>query len=116
MPNNMDNVPLSAPSATGLLAPDERETDPRVRQEVGDYRVVFPDGTRKGGRFFVNKSPAVIEKRGKDATGKEKWDRVTSYGKPSETKTIDSRQSSNPIIDNEVDYALYWLLAGPGAE
>lgn len=82
-------------------------TDKRVRSVVGDYRVVIPDGAQKGRRFFTNNSQVVIEKRGKDATGAEKWDRVTSFPHPSTKNTAESPEALA---------ATYWLLAGPDAE
>lgn len=89
-----------------LLIPDATvSTDARVRLTAGNFRVVMPDGRQKASRFYVNNSPVVIEKRGKDACGVEKWDCVTSFAKP------------NPgAKDTEIDHALYWILAGPDAE
>jgi len=81
--------------------------DKRIRSIVGDYRAVIPNGAQKGRRFFTNKSPVVIEKRSKDATGAEKWDRVTSFPHPS---------AKDAAEDPETLAATYWLLAGPDAE
>jgi hypothetical protein len=83
-------------------------SDRRIRSVVGDYRVVIPDGVQKSRRFFTNNSSLVIEKRGKDATGAEKWDRVMLFSKPKPGDKIDSE-----MVDL---HALYWLLAGPDAE
>ena len=82
-------------------------SDRRIRSVVGDYRAVIPNGAQKGRRFFTNKSPMVIEKRSRDATGAEKWDRVTSFPHPSTKDTAE---------DPETLTATYWLLAGPDAE
>lgn len=77
--------------------------DPRVRAEVGDYRVVAPSGRAKDGRFFVNGS-LVIEKRDNNALGEARWSHVATLAKPG----IDCKDES--------EIALYRLLAGPGAE
>lgn len=100
-------VPRVAPTAQdlGFEPKPAVRIDRRVRSTAGDFRVVAPDGTQKGSKFYVNNSPMVIEKRGKDAMGAEKWDRITSYPKPS----LKSGET-------EVDFALYWLFAGPDAE
>lgn len=115
MPENKDpNAPLVPrmpdrpedwPEAEHFIQP--KPVDRRVRSCAGDFRVVAPEGTQKGTKFYVNNSPMVIEKRNQDATGAEKWDRVTSYPKPG--LRIDSNST-------EVSFALYWLLAGPDAE
>lgn len=109
-------VPRRRTSETGLpMILDDYEPYPRqqvsgnnkiggcVRLAAGDYRVVVPDGTQKGSRFFVNNSPVVVEKRGLDATKQAKWDHVATFNKPGANAT-------------DVERALYWLLAGPGAE
>lgn len=101
--SNVRRVPRNPPTPTD--PPTTAPTDRRVRSVVGDYRAVIPDGTQKGRRFFVNNSPVVIEKRSKDATGAEKWDRVTSFPK------LGPHGSSE-----DADHAIYWLLAGPDAE
>lgn len=90
--------------AKGPTPPDP---DRRIRSVVGDYRVVIPDGTQKGSRFYTNNSPVVIEKRSKDAMGADKWDRVTSLPKPA-PKDVDG--------DANYNRAIYWLLAGPDSE
>ncbi len=92
------------PQKTLSAGKTDTPADPRIRSTVGQYRVVIPNGAQKGSRFFTNSSSVVIEKRSKDAVGVEKWDRVTSFPKPGQDET------------NEVDLALYWLLAGPDAE
>lgn len=106
MPENKDSDtqgPDSWPETEHFVQP--KPVDRRVRSQAGDFRVVAPDGRQKGSKFYVNNSPMVVEKRGKDAMGAEKWDRVTSYPKP------------GPKSDStEIDFALYWLLAGPDAE
>ncbi len=91
-----------APMADAI---DTDAVDKRVRSIVGDYRVVVPDGRQKGSKFYVNNSPVVIERRGRDARGVEKWDCVTSLAKPGPKGN-----------DMEINRALYWLLAGPDAE
>jgi hypothetical protein len=100
-------VPRRAPAAGPPTAgvPETDAVDKRVRSIVGDYRVVVPDGRQKGSKFYVNNSPVVIERRGRDARGVEKWDRVTSFSKPGPKGG-----------DTEIDHALYWLLAGSDAE
>lgn len=98
-------VPRDPPSSVPATDPPTAPTDRRIRSVVGDYRAVIPDGMQKGRRFFTNNSSIVIEKRSKDATGAEKWDRVTSFPKP-------GLKSSN----EDADHAIYWLLAGPDAE
>lgn len=85
-------------------SPDSDSIDRRVRSAVRDFRVVMPEGRQKGAKFYVNNSAVVIEKRSKDARGVEKWDRVTSLSKP------------NHGDGDEVNHALYWILAGPDAE
>lgn len=85
--------------------------DPRIRAEAHGYRVVFPDGKQRGPRFFVNNSAAVIEKQGKDARGEPKWDLIASYPKPG-THLMECEEGEA----RDQDLALYWLLAGPGAE
>lgn len=113
MPNNFGGDQMDPDHAPHLYK-DESDTAPpsinhRVRSVVGNYRVVIPDGVQKGRRFFTNNSPLVIEKRSKDATGAEKWDRVTSLSKPA-PKGIDGD------ADYALNHAVYWLLAGPDAE
>jgi hypothetical protein len=99
-------VPRDPPAAIDIVIPPGASlADRRIRSVVGDYRAVIPDGAQKGRRFFTNNSPVVIERRCKDATGAEKWDRVTSFPKP-------GPKSSN----EDADHAIYWLLAGPDAE
>lgn len=100
---NKRRVPRAPPPVAGL--PAVLPTDRRIRSVVGDYRAVVPDGIQKGRRFFVNNSVVVIEKRSKDASGAEKWDRVTSFSKT-------GSESGN----EDADHAVYWLLAGPDAE
>ncbi len=90
MKDDMSNLPI--------------DSDKRIRSVVGDYRVVIPDGVQKGARFITGNSPVVIERRSKDATGAEKWDRITSFAKPGLMSSADA-----------VDHAVYWLLAGPDA-
>lgn len=101
---DMRRVPRNPPAP--MDPPTAAPVDRRIRSVVGDYRVVVPNGTQKGHRFFVNNSSVVIEMRGKDATGAEKWDRVTSFPKP----------GMKDGVDGNVDHALYWLLVGPDAE
>lgn len=118
MPNNDEYNSVKVRYEEELDAMNERrvprsehirsETNARIRSVVGDYRVVVPDGAQKGRRFFTNNSSLVIEKRSKDATGAEKWDRVMSFSKPKPGDKIDSE-----MIDL---HSLYWLLAGPDAE
>jgi hypothetical protein len=85
-----------------LLGPSVSK-DPRVRAEVGDYRVVAPNGRPKDGRFFVNGS-LVIEKKDKNALGEVRWSHVTTLVEPG----VDCK--------DEGEIALYWLLSGPWAE
>jgi|SRR5882672_900648 len=105
MPENKDPNDRRVPRMLEAPEPGDcvltRSVDHRIRSSTGDYRVVAPGGTQKGNRFFVNSSPMIIEKRGKDARGVEKWDLVTTFAKQGDT---------------EIDVALYWLLAGPDAE
>jgi hypothetical protein len=109
MPENKNDERLVPRALDGLEYTESfvsaKPIDRRVRSTAGDFRVVAPDGTQKGSKFYVNNSPVVIERRGKDAMGAEKWDRITSYPKPG-LKTDST----------EIDFALYWLLAGPDAE
>lgn len=105
-PNADDKFALCDPPEPAVAVADlATPPDRRIRSVVGNYRVVIPDGAQKGRRFFTNNSPVVIEKRSKDATGAEKWDRVMLFPKP-------GPKSSN----EDADHAVYWLLAGPDAE
>lgn len=106
--NDGRRVPRDPPAAIDIvIQPGAPLTDKRIRSVVGDYRAVIPHGAQKGRRFFTNKSPVVIEKRSKDATGVEKWDRVTSFPHPTSKDTAE---------DPETLAATYWLLAGQDAE
>lgn len=99
------NPPTPGVAVAGLPPPSDR----RIRSVVEDYRAVIPDGAQKGRRFFTNNSSVVIEKRSRDATGAEKWDRVMSLPKP-------APKGSEGDADYVTNHALYWLLAGPDAE
>jgi hypothetical protein len=79
------------------------EPDPRIRVEIGEYRVVAPNGRAKDGRFYVN-GALTIEKRSKDALGNRCWTHVAVVSSPG----IDCK--------DEFIIAIYRLLAGPGAE
>lgn len=103
MPDNWPNA------GTSLVETNtEASANPRVRIIVDEYRVVFTNGTQKGSKFYTNNSFAIIEIKSKDATGQEKWDRVTAIQKPG---AIDANERDEDAINR----ALYWLLAGPGA-
>lgn len=86
------------------------KTDPRVRLENDEYRVVAPNGRAKDGRFFVNGN-LVIEKKTKASLGEVSYVFVASIMKPSNRIEGDASLEQ----ERQRDLAL-WGLLGNGGE
>jgi hypothetical protein len=61
------------------LRDEQMKTDPRIRHQFGDFRVVCPGGkVDSGGKFYAN-GKAVMEYRTKDSLGSDIWTKVCDF-------------------------------------
>ncbi len=81
--------------------------DPRIRHEVGHFRVVAPDGKLqgKGGVFYCN-GRLVLEKATRDSLGNLTWVFLQYFEKP---------VAFLKGTDADIDRAVYAIMAGEGA-